>query len=108
MSLPSCSAGPDSATDCPRTICVSLTPCAPAKVAARAASAVRMTRFMTPPGSCVTPQDDSAGSAGEEVSYLVHEALGARVVARAVALVDLLELLEEVLLAVGEAYRGLH
>src|SRR5688572_26990752 len=108
MSRPSCWAGPVSATDWPRTIWLSVTPCAEANVAAATATAARNRRFMVSPVFVDCSGNDNRGSAGEEVPYLVHEALGARIVARAVALVDVLQLAQQVLLAVGEAHRGLH
>src|SRR5690348_8889696 len=111
MSLPSCSAGPDRATDWPRRIWLSVTPCAQARLEAAHAARRRSSRFMKRPRWFVVPFLFFRGmilALAEELPHLVHEALGARVVARAVLLVDLLQLAQDVLLAVGEAHRRLH
>src|SRR5438445_261357 len=122
MSRPSCCAGPESATDWPSTIRLSVTPCARAEPAANASAASDM-RIMESsalrpstrgPGDIIPsgPRAQSAPlalqmSPGEELAHLVHEALGPRVVAVAVAAVDVLELAQQLALALGELYGGL-
>src|SRR5258706_12540969 len=92
MSRPSCCAGPVSATDCPRRIVESVTPCADAAPAAARASAARSLRVMVSPHICFGHHTSGGGifrdsqllwpaSTGEELPHLLHEALGARVVA---------------------------
>src|SRR5260221_12632004 len=92
MSRPSCCAGPVSAPDCPRRIVESVTPCADAAPAAARASAARSLRVMVSPHICFGHHTSGGGifrdaqllwpaSTGEELPHLLHEALGARVVA---------------------------
>src|SRR6266446_9716465 len=125
--MPSSCAGPENTAPWPRTICVSVIPgvCA----AARAANPSAMTaaipvRNMVSPiagdryGSHITPlaagrQGGTGGlalrlSAGEELAHLLHEALGARVVAARVLVVELVELAQQLAVPLGEAHRRLH
>src|SRR5437870_4941968 len=106
MSRPSCCAGPESATDWPSTIWLSVTPCARAEPAANASAASDM-RIMESsalrpstrgPGDIIPsgPRAQSAPlalqmSPGEELAHLVHEALGPRVVAAVAAVRGLRE-----------------
>src|SRR6187551_10540 len=116
MSRPSCWAGPVSATDWPRTTCVSVTPWAAAIVVKASPSAP-----ISFPHMLLLPRIADVGrnatwdrpclcyrSAAEEFAHFVHEALGARAVAVGVLLQRLVELTQELLLAVGEAHRRFH
>src|SRR5258706_4562833 len=114
MSRPSCCAGPVSATDCPRRIVESVTPCADAAPAAARASAARSLRVMVSPHICFGHHTSGGGifrdaqllwpaSTGEELPHLLHEALGARVVAVCVPCVFLLALAQQGPLSVGGA-----
>src|SRR5258708_11246550 len=122
MSRPSCWAGPEKATDWRRTTCESETPGACAIAAEdRASAAPRMRLRIMFLSKCVSEHDTAvhreeslprrvgcAPLAREELAHLLHEALGARVVAVAVLAVDLFQLAQEVLLALGEPHRRLH
>src|SRR5262249_6987528 len=100
MSFPSCSDGPLNAADWPRTISLSVTPWAIANLLAASPGAVIHARMLPPPVA--------AGSAGEDLAHLVHEALGARVVPVSIAAVYLIQLAQQLALPLGEPYRRFH
>src|SRR5690349_4872812 len=108
MSRPSWAAGPVSAADWPRTTWVSVTPCEKASVLARAASRDSIRFIVSPSGILgLRGEDHNGGLRPEELPDLVHEAFLAGAVAAAVLAVELLHLPQQLLLAVGEAHRGL-
>src|SRR5258706_11297906 len=86
----------------PRRPRTTRSPIASARSSNPRASSSRTSRAAPPSGG-----GSNSRLAREELLHLVHEALGARVVAVAIFAVDVVELAQELLLPVGEAHRGL-
>src|SRR5438105_15886316 len=117
--MPSSCAGPEKTAPWPSTICVSVMPCAKAAPPRASAPAAISTRIMIfpfriPVRSIIQPRHGGAAggcavwlSAGEELPHLLHEALGAGIVAARVLAVDFLELAQELAMAVGQPHRRL-